>query len=33
MIDNKDCAESFPYNIIDELRVKFGIQAPAAVRR
>lgn len=32
MMDNKDCAEYFPYNIIDEL-AKFGIQAPEAVRR
>ena len=32
MMDNKDCAEYFPYNIIDKLRAKFGIQAPA-VRR
>ena len=33
MMDNKDCAEYCPYNIIDELRAKFGIQAPEAVRR
>lgn len=33
MMDNKDCAESFPYNIIDKLRAKFEIQAPEAVRR
>lgn len=33
MMENEDCAEPFPYNIIDELRAKFGIQAPEAVRR